>query len=485
MSDKLRAYQEEGIRNIFKRWKTGKRSILFQMPTGTGKTVLFSEIVKKGYDKGRKILIVVHRKELVEQIKAKLLGKGIEAGIIMAGEQPDSRKIVQLASIQTLSRREHPEANLIIIDESHHAKAATYKKLWEIYPEAKFLGVTATPIRLNGDGFADLFDDLIVTMSVQEFINQGYLVPITHFVGANPDLSKVKQRQGDYETKMLSNVMMDNSVMSDLIDSYKEKCNGKSVIVFAVDVEHSKEIAGRYNAEGISAAHIDAKTPVAERKKVLDDFRNKIIKVVSNVEIITEGFDFPECEVVQLARPTKSLSLYLQMVGRVMRTAFNKKEGIVLDNASLWLEHGISTVDRVWDLKGFEKKKKKKFSGVTVVAEDSDGVLRQVDRNRLPEIKGLKLMALTAELERLLVFEGLLSYTKSRSFNLLKAYNDYLAYLEKREIKLTDVEFEYVQKRLNYFNNRMPEDKRFKKGYWYHQSQQLGLKKPKWESVSS
>jgi len=150
----LRNYQNEGISKIFSKWKDGKRSVLFQMPTGTGKTVLFNEIVHRGFKQDRKILIVVHRIELVEQTTKKLLNKGIPVSQIVAGKEADYSKTVQVASIQTFSRREqYPEANLIIIDECHHAKANTYKKLWGIYPNAKFLGVTATPYRLSGEGF--------------------------------------------------------------------------------------------------------------------------------------------------------------------------------------------------------------------------------------------------------------------------------------------------------------------------------------------
>lgn len=477
MSDQLRPYQKEGISKIFAAWKNGKKSILFQMPTGTGKTVLFSEIVKMGSDKNRKILIAVHRIELVEQITKKLQHKGVEVGLIIAGKNSDYSKIVQVASIQTLSRREHPEANLIIIDECHHAKAETYKKLWEIYPDAKFLGVTATPIRLSGEGFDDIFDELIVSMPVQKFIEQGHLVPVDHFVCSSPDLSRVKQKQGDYVTKMLSDVMMDNTVMSDLVESYSDKCPNKSAIVFAVDVEHSKEIASRYNSAGFLAAHIDAKTPKVEREEILSDFKKGKIKVVTNVEIITEGFDFPECEVVQLARPTKSLSLYLQMVGRVMRPAPSKKEGIVLDNAGLWLEHGLSVVDRDWTLKGTDKKNKNILLPANEIALDNDGFIREVNRYRPKEIKGLKLIPLTIELKRLLYFEGFLSNAKTKKHNLLTSYYSYLEHVENIDEKITRYEFEYIKKRLNYFNNQAEVDKRYKPGFWFIQEKELKLPK--------
>lgn len=469
----LRLYQTEGIYKIFNSWKAGKRSILFQMPTGTGKTVLFSQIVKLGFDNNRRILIVVHRKELVEQITKKLTVRNVPVGHIVAGMKADYSQTVQVASIQTLSRREHPEANLIIIDECHHAKADTYKKLWEIYPDAKFLGVTATPVRLSGEGFDDLFDELIVSMSTQKFIEQGYLAPVTHLVCSNPDLSDVKQKQGDYVTKMLSGVMMENSIMTDLVDSYIDKSPGKTTIVFAVDVEHSQSIVKRYNEENISAAHIDATTLKNERASILSDFKAGKIKVVSNVEIITEGFDFPECEVVQLARPTKSLSLYLQMVGRVMRTSKNKKEGIILDNAGLWLEHGLSIVDRDWTLQSTRKKNKNEFRPVKEVAMDEEGTIREINRKRPLEIKGLKLIPLTFEIKRLFEFETILINSRAKGHNVLSSYFAYKTLMEERSIAISRYEFAYIKKRLNAFNEKARADKQFKNGYWYNEENTL------------
>ncbi len=471
----LRPYQIEGINKIFRSWRAGKRSVLFQMPTGTGKTVLFSEIVKMGFEKQRKILIAVHRIELIDQITKKLNEKGINVGHIVAGKNTDYSKIIQVASIQTLSRRERPDANLIIIDECHHAKAASYKKLWALYPHAKFLGVTATPIRLSGEGFDDIFDELILSMSTSRFIEEGYLVPISHYVQANPDLSNVKTSKGDYVTKMLSNVMMDNRLMMNLVDSYKEKCNGKTAIVFAVDVEHSKDIAYRFNSAGIIARHVDAKTPANEREQILKDFKSGRVKVISNVEIITEGFDFPECQVVQLARPTKSLALYLQMIGRVMRPAQGKNEGVVLDNAGLWLEHGLSDADRIWSLKGKKKRRNipREFNELAI---DDEGVIREVSRFRPEEVNGLKLIPMTEEFRRLIIFEDILKIAIQTERKLLYPYFQYIKYLIKiGQQKLTKIELEYIKKRLNYYNQegRSLPEKRFKPGFWMVQQKYL------------
>lgn len=466
MSHTLRRYQSDGINGIFRHWREGKRSILFQMPTGTGKTVLFSEIVRRGFIADKKILIVVHRKELIEQITNKLKSLNIDLGLIVADRKSDYSKLVQVASIQTLSRREHPDSNLIIIDECHHAKADSYKKLWDIYPEAKFLGVTATPVRLSGEGFEDLFDIMVESPPVSYFIQNNFLVPIKQLVCANPDLSKVKKRQGDYITSALSDVMLDNSLMSNLLESYQKHALNKSTIVFAVDVEHSKSIVDRFRNAGIQSEHIDSQTSKAERASIIKSFKEKQIKVISNVEIITEGFDFPECEAVQLARPTKSLALYLQMVGRVMRTAEGKSEGIVLDNAGLWLEHGLAIIDRTWSLKG---KGSSQGFGKREMALDEDGVIREVNRSYPFEVEGLQLIPLTEELEQLLSFETALRKARTFEYKALYAYHNYLEILQTKNRKITKSEFNYIRRRLNKVNKEFPPEKRFHEGFWYHE----------------
>jgi DNA repair protein RadD len=470
----LRPYQNEGIQKIFNSWRSGVRSVLFQMPTGTGKTVLFSEIVRRGYKADKKILIVVHRKELVDQITDKLRSVDVDLGEIIAGKNADYSKIIQVASIQTLSRRQHPDANLIIIDECHHSKAETYKKLWEIYPQAKFLGVTATPTRLSGDGFNDLFDELIESPPVSFFIENKFLVPIKQLVCSHPNLADVKKRQGDYVPAQLSSIMLNAGLMSNLIESYINHARGKSTIVFAVDVEHSTSIAERYNEAGVKAAHIDASTTKTERDSILSQFKQKKIQVVSNVEIITEGFDFPECEAVQLARPTKSLALYLQMVGRVMRPAKGKEVGYVLDNAGLWLEHGLATIDRTWSLTS-AKKKANTNSGE--IAMDEDGAVREVNRYRPHEVEGLELIQLTVELERLLSFEHYLRDAKSNNYKMLYAYNKYLELLKLQKAQVSSYELDYIKKRFSKSKKDFTPDKHCNSGFWFHEEKRLGFRK--------
>jgi superfamily II DNA or RNA helicase len=470
----LRPYQREGITRIFELWRAGKRSVLFQMPTGTGKTILFSEIVSLGYSKGKKILIVVHRKELVDQITSKLQSLEVQTGQIIAGTKADYSKIIQVASIQTLSRRQHPDANLIIIDECHHSKATTYKKLWEIYPDAKFLGVTATPIRLSGEGFEDIFDELITSPPVSHFIENRFLVPIKQIVGSVPDLSTVKRRQGDYIITMLSDVMLDAGLMASLVSTYRKYAEGKSTIVFAVDVEHSKSIVREYRAAGISAEHIDSGTAKDQRAQILEQFRSKKIQVISNVEIITEGFDFPECEAVQLARPTKSVALYLQMVGRVMRPAAGKAVGLVMDHAGLWLEHGLATIDRPWSLKGTALSKVN-VKVRTEIGVDQEGTLHRVNRFDPREAEGLELIPLTDELDRLLDFESFLWEAKLANYKMLYAFHRYVELSEKDKVPITRSELEYIKKRMTSAEKDFPPDKHFNAGFWFHEERKRGF----------
>jgi superfamily II DNA or RNA helicase len=220
-----------------------------------------------------------------------------------------------------------------------------------------------------------------------------------------PDLSHIGIKMNDYDLVELGNLMQEEKLMANLVDSYEEKIPGKKMIVFAVNVEHSKKIAAQYNAAGIRAEHLDAHTPKDERKQLLEQFRQGEIRVLCNVDIVSEGFDVPDCEAVQLARPTKSLALYLQQVGRCMRPAPNKECGFVLDNASLWMEHGLCQQDRIWTLKG-KKKRKRQDAGLAVAAIDENGVLRRA--NIPQEVEGMELVDLTQEMEDLFVFEGFL-----------------------------------------------------------------------------
>lgn len=361
MSVRLRDYQINGIDDIINAW-TDCKSVLFQMPTGTGKTTLFCEIVRKFTTElypDKKVLIITHRKELVEQAFNRLVSDfHLPTGIISSNFIGIQSSPIQVASIQTLVRRDEHQKDifsLVIIDEAHHALASTYRQLWDFYPSSKFLGVTATPIRTNGEGFQDLFDKLITTASIKWFIKNNHLSDIRYFANHTPDVSNIKIRAGDYDETELSEIMQDNAVMADLVQSYSDFALDKKMIVFAVNRAHCTKIVEKFNSSGFPAKAIDTYTSTDERRKIVDDFRNNQFKLLCNVNIFTEGFDCPDVDAVQLARPTKSLTLFLQQVGRCMRPHQNKQYGIVLDNAGLWKEHGLPKMDRNWSLHGTDK----------------------------------------------------------------------------------------------------------------------------------
>ena len=287
----LRDYQLEMLDRLHLAWEK-HQSVMVQMPTGVGKTILLAEVIREEFKINKfkiqnssavasgGVLVVAHRIELIDQISRTLDKFGIEHGLIVSGKPVDETKQVQVASIQTLSLRIKNEEirikngfSLIIIDEAHHALAKTYKMLWDRWPEARFLGLTATPCRMNHAGFVDLFRKILVSWPIQEFIDKGWL--------------------SDFE-----------------YNTYKQYVDGKKGIVYAIDREHARHITKYYQEHGVSCCWIEAKTPAAEREKLIEDYRADKIKVCVNVDILGEGVDFPEVEFIQLARPTLSLSKY-------------------------------------------------------------------------------------------------------------------------------------------------------------------------------
>ena len=239
-------------------------------------------------------------------------------------------------------------------DEAHHAAAASYRKIFEAYPDSYRLGVSATPgDRLDGKGFEDLFDVLVCGPSVGDLIQQGYLSQFKLYADPQPmQTSGARSTGGDFNTGDIANLNNVVELAGNLVSSYRQHCDGKRCIVFAVNVEHSREIAARYQAAGIPAAHLDGTTPADERRATLARFAAGEIKVLSNCLLFTEGFDLPELDVVQIARPTKSLALWLQMVGRVLRPAPGKDYAIILDHTRNWQIHGLPSRPRVWTLEG-------------------------------------------------------------------------------------------------------------------------------------
>ena len=334
------------------------RSVMVQMPTGTGKTMVLAELVKRLMmkDEGLKILIVAHRRELIEQIKATVKRMGLNADNQLS---VINNQTIIVESIQAISRRIDALdfiPSLVVIDEAHHALAKTYKMMWDAWPDARFLGLTATPCRLNGKGFTDLFDILVQSWDIPTFIKAKWLSTYD-FVSIKADsrtqqlISSLKKRgaDGDYQVKEMDAVLNKRPSIERLYNCVMEFARNRKGFVYAINIDHARSIAEYYQSQGVNAVAIDSHTPVKERERLISSFRSGGLQVLVNVDIFSEGFDCPDVEFIQLARPTLSLAKYLQMVGRGLRPSKGKTNCMIIDNVGLYRVFGLPS--QIWDWK--------------------------------------------------------------------------------------------------------------------------------------
>ena len=353
---KLFDYQEDMKERIEKALRL-HRSVMAQMPTGTGKTYLLTAVIDSFVSNNpkEKVWIVAHRRELVSQINETVR----KFHSYSASNTSSLLSSVKAVSIQWLSKHYdeiEEEPGMIVIDEAHHALAKTYKEMWERFPKAKFLGLTATPCRLNGKGFTDLFDVLVQSWDVPEFISKGRLATYD-FVSIKSDgvtqrlIDSLQKRgaDGDYQNKEMDMLLNKKPSIERLYQSLEEYGKGRKGIVYAINISHAQKITKLYQEHGVKAIAIDSKTPAAERQQDIEAFKKGDIQVLVNVDIFSEGFDCPDVEFVQLARPTLSLAKYLQMVGRGLRVAKGKKNCVIIDNVGLYRVFGLPS--QVWNWK--------------------------------------------------------------------------------------------------------------------------------------
>ena len=351
---KLFDYQEDMKERIEKALRL-HRSVMAQMPTGTGKTYLLTAVIDSFVSNNpkEKIWIVAHRRELVSQIDETVR----KFHSYSASNTSSLLSSVKAVSIQWLSKHYNEieeEPGMIVIDEAHHALAKTYKEMWERFPNAKFLGLTATPCRLNGKGFTDLFDVLVQSWAVPEFISKGRLATYD-FVSIKSDgvtqrlIDSLQKRgaDGDYQNKEMDMLLNKKPSIERLYRSLEEFGKDRKGIVYAINISHAQKITKLYQEHGVKAIAIDSKTPAMERQQDIEAFKKGDIQVLVNVDIFSEGFDCPDVEFVQLARPTLSLAKYLQMVGRGLRVAKGKKNCVIIDNVGLYRVFGLPS--QVWN----------------------------------------------------------------------------------------------------------------------------------------
>ncbi len=329
-------------------------SVMCQMPTGTGKTRLLAAVVSDYLRSGRggEVWIVAHRRELVSQIEETLERLGLR------GSPAYGESRLRVFSIQWLSRNwarlEGQEPGLVVIDEAHHSLAMTYRELWAHFPNAMKLGMTATPCRLNGGGFRGLFDRLVSSWSISEFIRRGRLSPFDYISITRDsreqrlvDSLRKRGADGDYQTGEMNSVLNRRHEIERLGESVERYAGGKKGIVYAISIEHARSIAEHYRSLGMGAVAIDSRTPASERKRYVEMFRRGEIRTLVNVDVFSEGFDCPDVEYIQLARPTLSLAKYLQQVGRGLRLSEGKEACVLIDNVGLCRTFGMPV--RHWD----------------------------------------------------------------------------------------------------------------------------------------
>lgn len=326
---------------------------MLQLPTGAGKTIIFAHVVDKFIQQNKRVLVIAHRKELITQAHEKIkTTTGVVSGIIQSGFKQNLDCIIQIASIQTLVNIEDSlKIDLLIFDEAHHTASQSYIKILTKYSQALVLGVTATPVRTDGRGFKDIYDDLIIGPSVSKLVEQGHLSNFKMFGAVAKIKTKgIKITAGDFNLKELSQAVAEADITGDLVPTWKKYAEGKKTILFAIDVNHSKECTKAFFDAGIPAEYIDGTTSATERNDILDRFRSGKTLVLCNCNIVTEGFDVPTIEAIQCVRPTLSLVLHLQMLGRSLRPCSGKEYAILIDHTNNWGIHGLPNITHDWSL---------------------------------------------------------------------------------------------------------------------------------------
>lgn len=364
----LRPYQTRVIDESRQAYAQRHRAVLLCMPTGAGKTYTASTVVHGAAAKRKTVWWLCHRRELVAQASQTFHALGIPHGTVQAGHVSNPHALVQVASIQTIARRldQLPEPDLIVFDETHHIGAASWDAIFHRFSRARILGLTATPWRLDGQGLGRWYTSMVLGPPTAELIENGSLSPYRLFAPALPDLTGVATAAGDYQRGALAKAMDKPQIVGDAIGHYTSLCPGKRAVAFAAGVENSKHIAALFNEAGIPAEHVDGEMPTEQRDAAVERFRRGQTLVLSNADLFGEGFDVPAIEAAILLRPTKSLSLHLQQVGRALRPCEGKSEAIILDHAGNSLRHGLPDDEREWSLEDREKRAKADAAEVPV-----------------------------------------------------------------------------------------------------------------------
>lgn len=350
----LRPYQTSIIEQAREFMRQGIRAVLVTSPCASGKTILSANMLKTAESKNMAAWFIVHRRELIRQSIRAFNYVGVRHGIISNGFEEAKKLPIQIAGIQSLTRRyqRFRSPTLIIWDECHHVASKSWTKIFQTFPNAFHIGLTASPIRLDGAGLGNYFQRIVHGPSVSWLIENGFLAPYKIFAPSKINTQGLHSRMGDFLTDELSALVDRPTITGDAIKHYRKLCDGKRAIIFCVSIEHSKHVVSQFNGAGIPAAHVDGETDVMIRDREIKRFESGDIKILSNVELFGEGFDLPAMEAVIMLRPTQSLGMYIQQTGRVLRPSPGKECAIILDHAGNCERHGLPDEERNWTLTG-------------------------------------------------------------------------------------------------------------------------------------
>ena len=444
----LRPYQTQLITDIRLQYQLGKRSVLAVLPTGGGKTVCFSYIAQAAARKGNRVCILVHRQELLDQASRALTSMGVSHGIIAAGRGMDLSHAVQVASVGTVARRLHllPQSflQLLVIDEAHHSNAGTWAKVVQHFHAAKLLGVTATPCRGDGRGLGEHYQAMVQGPSAAWLTDNGYLAPAKVFAPPGFDSAGLRKRMGDFDLAQAA----DRVQMGDCLTHYRQHLSGQTAIAFCCSVAHAEAVAALYQRNGIAAASIDGSMKAADRRQLLADLAIGRLKVLTSCALIGEGVDVPSVGGCILLRPTQSVGLHLQMIGRCLRPQ-EGKTAVVLDHVGNTLRLGHHLEDREWTLDGVKKRDRDQAPSVKVcpqcfatsssaaqVCRDCGHVFAPQEPRELKvvegELKELAVQARKREQGKATGLDDLRQLAQQRGYKRGWAERVYLARLSKR-----------------------------------------------------
>lgn len=443
----LRSHQIDVINKARVEISGGNKKPLIFAPCSFGKTIVAAEIARLAVEKGNKVLFIVHRRLLALQTKEKFDSYGLKSSIIMAGYDTDFTAPVMITTYQTYTRRLRlgyhvynqffHDASVIFVDECHLGISSGYKEIYSYYEERVIIGLTGTPSRGDQRPLGDVFDCIVKSVGIKQLTKDGWLVPLRYFSADAPDLSDVKIVAGDYHKGQLQKTMMDKKLIGDVLENWLKLAEDRPTIVFSSGVKHSIYLQNRFQERGISCAHLESHSPHDERMRVLRKFRDGDIRVITNCQLFTEGYDADFVRCIAIARPTKSLPLWIQMVGRGQRIVDGKLDCYIMDFGGNIERHGLIEWDREWTLEGKDKawsrpRKRdvdklvkcrachKVFSGASVCPDCGTPVMSF----------GRNILTVEAELEELESKEKYTTAEKRQWYGMLKWYCQKKGYKE-------------------------------------------------------